>query len=84
MKETKRMLEHYKTMVKINFVGMVIFIILFIIVGVWMIATVPQIWWVGMILFGLAIFFGILFYFTNKATKKRINALEKEIEEAEK
>lgn len=84
MKETKKMLAHYKTIVKINSVGMVVFVIMFIIVGVWMLVIVPQVWWVSMILFGLAIFSGILFYYTNKATKKRIKEMEKEIAEADK
>lgn len=84
MKETKKMLEYYKTMVKINSVAMVVFIIMFIIAAVYMLAIAPQNWWVSLILFVLAVLSGILFYYSNKATKKRINALEKEIAEAEK
>ena len=84
MKETRKMLKYYKINVKINAIGMVTCLVMLIIVAVCLLVFVPQIWWVSLILFGLVIVFAFIFYYTNKATKRRIKELEREIAEAEK
>ncbi len=84
MKETRKMLKYYKINVKINAIGMVACLVMLIIVAVCLLVFVPQIWWVSLILFGLVIVFAFIFYYTNKATKRRIKELEREIAEAEK
>lgn len=84
MKETRKMLDFYKAKIKINSVGMVMFVILLIAVAVALLIAVPQIWWVSLILFGLDVLFAIIFYFTVKAMKNKIQILEREIAEAEK
>lgn len=78
------MLKYYKINVKINAIGMVACLVMLIIVAVCLLVFVPQIWWVSLILFGLVIVFAFIFYYTNKATKRRIKELEREIAEAEK
>ena len=84
MKETRKMLKYYKINVKISAIGMVACLVMLIIVAVCLLVFVPQIWWVSLILFGLVIVFAFIFYYTNKATKRRIKELEREIAEAEK
>lgn len=84
MKETRKMLKYYRINVKINAIGMVACLVMLIIVAVCLLVFVPQIWWVSLILFGLVIVFAFIFYYTNKATKRRIKELEREIAEAEK
>ncbi len=84
MKETRKMLKYYKINVKINAIGMVACLVMLIIVAVCLLVFVPQIWWVSLILFGLVIVFAFIFYYTNKATKRSIKELEREIAEAEK
>lgn len=84
MKETRKMLKYYRINVKINAIGMVACLVMLIIVAVCLLVFVPQIWWVSPILFGLVIVFAFIFYYTNKATKRRIKELEREIAEAEK
>lgn len=84
MKETRKMLKYYRINVKINAIGMVACLVMLIIVAVCLLVFVPQIWWVSLILFGLVIVFAFIFYYTIKATKRRIKELEIEIAEAEK
>ena len=84
MKETRKMLKYYRINVKINAIGMVACLVMLIIVAVCLLVFVPQIWWVSPILFELVIVFAFIFYYTNKATKRRIKELEREIAEAEK
>ena len=84
MKETRKMLKYYRINVKKNAIGMVACLVMLIIVAVCLLVFVPQIWWVSLILFGLVIVFAFIFYYTNKATKRRIKELEREIAEAEK
>ena len=84
MKETRKMLDFYKAKIKINSVGMVMFVILLIAVAAALLIAVPQIWWVSLILFGLDVLFAIIFYFAVKAMKNKVQTLEREIAEAEK
>lgn len=84
MKETKKMLDFYKTKVRINSIGMVVAVIALIIIAAAILIAVPQIWWVSLILFGLDIVFAIIFYFGVKAMRKKIKDMEKEISEADK
>lgn len=81
MKETRKMLEFYRSRVRINTFFMPISILLFVLPGI--VFFVMQIWLPGIILFVLAAIFTALYIWAYKHYKRTIKRLEEELAEAE-
>lgn len=81
MKETRKMLEFYRSRIRINTFFMPISILLFILLGI--VFFVMQIWLPGIILFVFGATFTALYIWAYKHYKRTMKRLEEELAEAE-
>ena len=80
MKETRKMLEYYKTSFRVESFCATVGTLFFVIFGTIMMFLL---WWVGLILLGIGAICAVLVVIISRKVKQIVERLEKELAEAE-